>query len=102
MKNLYGRCQFKFSNENSNFSQLYGQSQWGAAMAADGTFDSYAAIAIAFLCTGTAVAIATWQIVMHLRNYTEPTYQRYIVRIIFMVPVRLLSPQLPSLNPLCC
>lgn len=27
------------------------------------------------------------QIIQHLRNYTEPMFQRYIVRIIFMVPV---------------
>ncbi|WPT16386.1 Transmembrane protein 184A [Picochlorum sp. SENEW3] len=27
------------------------------------------------------------QIVQHLRNYTEPMFQRYIIRIIFLVPV---------------
>ena len=27
------------------------------------------------------------QIIQHLRHYTEPMFQRYIVRIIFMVPV---------------
>jgi hypothetical protein len=27
------------------------------------------------------------QIIQHLRHYSEPTFQRYIVRIIFMVPV---------------
>ncbi|KAA8536674.1 hypothetical protein F0562_029152 [Nyssa sinensis] len=32
---------------------------------------------------GLALREAVW----HLINYTEPTYQRYIVRIIFMVPV---------------
>jgi hypothetical protein len=30
---------------------------------------------------------ACLQIVQHLRHYTEPMFQRYIVRIIFMVPV---------------
>ncbi|KAK4796770.1 hypothetical protein SAY86_029096 [Trapa natans] len=42
---------------------------------------------IAFLCTAGAITLAIWHIYMHLVNYTEPTYQRYIVRIIFMVPV---------------
>ena len=27
------------------------------------------------------------QIISHLRSYTQPTYQRYIVRIAFTVPV---------------
>lgn len=27
------------------------------------------------------------QIIQHLRHYSEPLFQRYIVRIIFMVPV---------------
>ncbi|KAL4527279.1 hypothetical protein Ndes2437A_g02452 [Nannochloris sp. 'desiccata'] len=31
--------------------------------------------------------MAIGQIVQHLRHYTEPMFQRYIVRIIFMVPV---------------
>ncbi|XP_024517367.1 transmembrane protein 184A isoform X2 [Selaginella moellendorffii] len=39
------------------------------------------------LCTCAAVLLSTWHIYMHLMNYTEPTFQRYIVRIIFMVPV---------------
>lgn len=34
-----------------------------------------------------AIALAIYHIYMHLLNYTEPVYQRYIVRIIFMVPV---------------
>ncbi|CAL5194884.1 unnamed protein product [Lathyrus oleraceus] len=42
---------------------------------------------IAFLCTVGAVALAILHIYKHLLNYTEPTYQRYIVRIVFMVPV---------------
>lgn len=42
---------------------------------------------IAFLCTAGATGLAIWHIYMHLVNYTEPTYQRHIVRIIFMVPV---------------
>lgn len=41
----------------------------------------------AFFCTVGAIALATFHIYRHLLNYTEPTYQRYIVRIIFMVPV---------------
>lgn len=42
---------------------------------------------VAFLCTVGAIALAIFHIYRHLLNYTEPTYQRYIVRIIFMVPV---------------
>ncbi|KAG7030096.1 Transmembrane protein, partial [Cucurbita argyrosperma subsp. argyrosperma] len=42
---------------------------------------------IAFICTVGAIALAVFHIYRHLLNYTEPTYQRYIVRIIFMVPV---------------
>lgn len=44
-------------------------------------------IIIAFPCTVGAIALAIFHIYRHLLNYTEPTYQRYIVRIIFMVPV---------------
>jgi hypothetical protein len=50
------------------------------------------AVALAAGCTIGASAIAIWHIYMHLRNYTEPTYQRYTVRIIFMIHVRS-SPQ---------
>ncbi|XP_054821883.1 uncharacterized protein LOC129320445 [Prosopis cineraria] len=42
---------------------------------------------VAFLCTSGAIALAVLHIYKHLLNYTEPTYQRFIVRIIFMVPV---------------
>jgi type VI protein secretion system component VasF len=45
------------------------------------------ALGLAALCTCASVALAVWHIYMHLKNYTEPTYQRYTVRIIFMVPV---------------
>ncbi|CAA6653811.1 unnamed protein product [Spirodela intermedia] len=34
-----------------------------------------------------AIALAMLHIYRHLLNYTEPSYQRFIVRIIFMVPV---------------
>uniref|UniRef100_A0A5B6ZWZ5 Transmembrane protein 184A n=2 Tax=Davidia involucrata TaxID=16924 RepID=A0A5B6ZWZ5_DAVIN len=44
-------------------------------------------IIIALPCTIGAIALAILHIYRHLMNYTEPTYQRYIVRIIFMVPV---------------
>ncbi|XP_010546791.1 PREDICTED: transmembrane protein 184A [Tarenaya hassleriana] len=42
---------------------------------------------VAFLCTVGAIGLAMFHIYRHLLNYTEPTYQRFIVRIIFMVPV---------------
>ncbi|XP_057961137.1 uncharacterized protein LOC131153104 [Malania oleifera] len=44
-------------------------------------------IIIALPCTVGAIALAILHIYRHLLNYTEPTYQRFIVRIIFMVPV---------------
>ncbi len=45
-------------------------------------------VALAGSCTLAASLICVSHIYMHLRNYTEPTYQRYTVRIIFMVHVR--------------
>ncbi|XP_057439107.1 uncharacterized protein LOC130730968 [Lotus japonicus] len=42
---------------------------------------------VAFFCTLGAIALAVLHIYRHLLNYTEPTYQRFIVRIVFMVPV---------------
>lgn len=42
---------------------------------------------VAFICTVGAISLAIMHIYRHLLNYTEPTYQRFIVRIIFMVPV---------------
>ncbi|KAF6164672.1 hypothetical protein GIB67_035107 [Kingdonia uniflora] len=44
-------------------------------------------IIIALPFTVGAICLAILHIYRHLLNYTEPTYQRYIVRIIFMVPV---------------
>uniref|UniRef100_A0A0D6QY56 Transmembrane protein 184A n=1 Tax=Araucaria cunninghamii TaxID=56994 RepID=A0A0D6QY56_ARACU len=44
-------------------------------------------IIVAFPCTVAATLLAIWHIYKHLLNYTEPTFQRYIVRIIFMVPI---------------
>ncbi|KAK4402063.1 Transmembrane proteinA [Sesamum angolense] len=48
-------------------------------------------ILIALPCTIGAMTLAILHIYKHLLNYTEPTYQRYIVRIIFMVPVYALT-----------
>lgn len=48
-------------------------------------------ILVALPCTIGAIALALLHIYRHLLNYTEPTYQRYIVRIIFMVPVYALT-----------
>eukprot|EP00192_Tetraselmis_astigmatica_P013558 CAMPEP_0117659316 /NCGR_PEP_ID=MMETSP0804-20121206/6362_1 /TAXON_ID=1074897 /ORGANISM="Tetraselmis astigmatica, Strain CCMP880" /LENGTH=336 /DNA_ID=CAMNT_0005465955 /DNA_START=352 /DNA_END=1359 /DNA_ORIENTATION=- len=39
------------------------------------------------LCLGFILSVNFYQIIMHLRNYTEPLYQRYILRIIFIVSV---------------
>ncbi|KAL9241703.1 hypothetical protein vseg_015781 [Gypsophila vaccaria] len=56
-------------------------------------------IIIAFPCTVGAIALAIFHIYRHLLNYTEPTYQRYIVRIIFMVPVYALMSFLSLVKP---
>ncbi|KAL9260308.1 Transmembrane protein 184B-like protein [Drosera capensis] len=56
-------------------------------------------ILIALPCTLGAIGMAVFHIYRHLRNYTEPTYQRYIVRIIFMVPVYALMSFLSLVSP---
>jgi hypothetical protein len=47
---------------------------------------------IAYLAAAVSVVVSVLLsihlIYKHLRNYTKPTLQRYIVRIILMVPVR--------------
>ncbi|TKY61624.1 Organic solute transporter Ost-alpha [Spatholobus suberectus] len=54
---------------------------------------------VAFFCTIAAIALAVLHIYRHLLNYTEPTYQRFIVRIIFMVPVYALMSFLSLIVP---
>ncbi|KIZ05721.1 Transmembrane protein [Monoraphidium neglectum] len=49
--------------------------------------DTPGVIALAGVCAFGAVSISVVQILCHLRNYTEPLFQRYIIRLIFMVPV---------------
>ncbi|KAJ3669328.1 hypothetical protein LUZ60_011278 [Juncus effusus] len=44
-------------------------------------------IMVAFPCAVGAIVLAILHIYRHLLNYTEPTYQRFIVRMIFLVPV---------------
>lgn len=56
-------------------------------------------ILVALPCTLGAIGMAVFHIYRHLRNYTEPTYQRYIVRIIFMVPVYALMSFLSLVSP---
>ncbi|KAL2325675.1 hypothetical protein Fmac_024733 [Flemingia macrophylla] len=56
---------------------------------------------VAFLCTSGAIALALLHIYRHLLNYTEPTYQRFIVRIVFMVPVYALMSFLSLVLPEC-
>jgi len=49
--------------------------------------DSVAAIVVAGLFSLASVIISLNQIIGHLKFYSEPVFQRYIVRIIFMVPL---------------
>ncbi|KAF6163417.1 hypothetical protein GIB67_029266 [Kingdonia uniflora] len=44
-------------------------------------------IIFALPCTVGAIVLPAFHIYRHLLNYTEPTYQRYILRIVLMVPV---------------
>lgn len=37
-----------------------------------------------------AIGISVWLILKHLMHYTQPTIQKHIVRIIIMIPVRIL------------
>ncbi|CAI5472112.1 unnamed protein product [Closterium sp. Yama58-4] len=62
-------------------------SAWVPSPPPEHAFSGTAAVVVSLVCTVLAVFLSVRHIVMHLRNYTEPTYQRYIVRIIFMVPV---------------
>lgn len=53
-------------------------------------------VAVALPCAAGATVLAMLHIYRHLQNYTEPTYQRLIVRIIFMVPVIYALIRMPS------
>jgi len=46
-----------------------------------------AALAISGICTWVALIISVYQIYQHLRWYTCPREQRWIVRILFIVPI---------------
>lgn len=50
---------------------------------------SAAYTAAALVCAAAATVVALVHIYRHLLHYAEPIYQRFIVRMIFMVPVRL-------------
>ena len=41
------------------------------------------------MCAAAATVLALVHIYRHLLHYAEPIYQRFIVRMIFMVPVML-------------
>ncbi|PSC70645.1 transmembrane 184A-like [Micractinium conductrix] len=50
-------------------------------------WDSLGGHVAAGVCAYVGLAISIFQIIQHLRHYSEPVFQRYIVRIIFMVPM---------------
>ena len=54
-------------------------------MALLGTYDS--AVIIAGLCTIVSVSLSLHLIRSHLRNYVKPQRQRYVIRILWMVPI---------------
>jgi hypothetical protein len=39
------------------------------------------------VCAGAGSLLAIWLVYQHLLDYNEPRLQRYLVRIIFMLPV---------------
>ena len=44
-----------------------------------------------YICTGTACAISGFTILGHLCHYNEPNLQKYIIRILLMIPIYSLS-----------
>eukprot|EP00037_Helgoeca_nana_P033176 m.416940 g.416940 ORF g.416940 m.416940 type:complete len:393 (+) comp30179_c0_seq1:150-1328(+) len=42
---------------------------------------------LAGVCAWSSISITCWQIYQHLKTYTRPAHQRWIVRILFMVPI---------------
>ncbi|KAN0022670.1 hypothetical protein ACTFIU_004871 [Dictyostelium citrinum] len=42
---------------------------------------------VAGICSGVAILLSFYLIYKHLRNYTNPELQKYIVRILIMVPI---------------
>lgn len=44
-------------------------------------------VLISFIFVAAGLPLSLWQIAMHLRHYTQPSVQKYIVRILWMVPI---------------
>lgn len=57
--------------------------------------------AAALLCAAAATVITLGHIYRHLLHYAEPIFQRFIVRIIFMVPVYALFRALAPPRQIC-
>ncbi|QDZ22141.1 subunit alpha of organic solute transporter [Chloropicon primus] len=57
------------------------------------------ALVLGSICSVFACALAAYQIGMHLRYYNSPPFQRYIIRIIFMVPVYAICSVITLGNP---
>lgn len=49
--------------------------------------DSTSVLVVGGLAAGFAILFSMWHVYQHLMHYTEPVFQRYIIRIIFTVPV---------------
>ena len=50
-------------------------------------------------CTVLSCMISFSVIIGHLASYTDPTLQKYIIRILFMIPVYALSSYISITNP---
>lgn len=62
-------------------------------------FDNTWSHAVAGTTALCALIISILHIIQHLRHYSEPIFQRYIVRIIFMIPVYSIASFLSLMSP---
>ncbi|CAK9001844.1 Transmembrane protein 184A [Durusdinium trenchii] len=58
-----------------------------SAQAIDDFVTSKTAVTIAFVCAMLAVVISGWNIFQHLVHYNEPKQQKFVVRILLIVPI---------------
>ncbi|KAI5733833.1 hypothetical protein M8J76_016556 [Diaphorina citri] len=65
----------------------------------DGTKKSSSAYTIAGVFVLMAVPISVWEIVMHTLHYTKPKLQKYIIRILWMVPIYAMNAYLGLVYP---
>lgn len=65
----------------------------------DGTKKNSSSYTIAGIFVLMAVPISIWEIVMHTLHYTKPRLQKYIIRILWMVPIYAMNAYLGLVYP---